>query len=153
MLVNKKENWDSYYQEQANQTISTQVKENSRPNLALRAKCFATVLLLAAIAIVFTIQSEAMIRAGYTLVQSKAQLAKVEKENEQLHLDIAKLKSPQRIQTIATSELGMVLPKNIYYAVNETATVSPAAPPEEKSLTNQLIGFVKAARAEAHKAR
>lgn len=153
MLVKRKEDWELYSQETNQETLSARVKYTERPNIALRAKFFITVILLSAIAIMFTVQSEAIIRAGYNLVQTKAQLAKVEKENQLLRLDIAKLKSPQRIKQIATSELGMVIPNNIYYAVNEPKAAEKVPAKETASLSDQLVNLVKSAKAEASKTR
>lgn len=44
------------------------------------------------------------------------QLNSLKEENNFLHLDIAHLKSPDRIQEIATKKLGMVLPDKFFFA-------------------------------------
>ena len=112
MLVNRKQHID-VYEEQLAPTI---VKSLPKLNIELRGKCLFTVLLIAAIAIFITMRSEAIIRSGYELVQMKSQALSLQRENELLRLDIAKLKSPQRIQAIATIELGMVMPQTVYCA-------------------------------------
>ncbi len=112
MLVNRKQQSDIYQQ-----SVSIPV---ARPlpklDIALRGKCLMTVLLVAAVAVVVTVRSESIVRAGYELVQMKSQSLSLQKENELLRLEIARLKSPQRIQEIATVELGMVVPQHVYYA-------------------------------------
>jgi cell division protein FtsL len=76
------------------------------------------VVIFAVIAITF--QSASLIQSGYDLVQLKGQAAQLEKNNELLRLDIAKLKSPERIQQIATDQLGLVQSKNTYYGTKNT---------------------------------
>ena len=149
MLVSRKQEWD-VYQEELAPAIPT-IKPSV--DTALRAKCLTVVVLLAIIAMFITIRSEAIIRTGYDLVQIKAQLIKAEKENELLRLDIAKLKSPQRIQSIAVTELGMVVPPTIYCAANSEKT-TPSNPVEntgDQSLWGSLTNALKAGKAEASK--
>jgi cell division protein FtsL len=112
MLVRKKQEWDIYQ----DSTIPSAAKPLSKPNNKLRFRCLKFFCLAVIIAMITLIQSEMIIRSGYSLVQTKIQMTQLEKDNEQLRLKIAKLKSPQRIQQISIDELGMVLPKNIYYA-------------------------------------
>ncbi|GMA99705.1 cell division protein FtsL [Pelosinus sp. IPA-1] len=113
MLVNKKQDWTIYQQQEVPSINKTKLM---KPDIALRVKCLTTVMIVAVAAFFLTVSSEAIIRSGYELVKMKSQVVKLEKENELLQLDIAKLRSPQRIQTIATSELGMVMPQSIYRA-------------------------------------
>ncbi|VBB06226.1 cell division protein ftsl [Lucifera butyrica] len=149
MLVSKRQDWDQY----AEQPVSIPAPA-PRLNVGLRNKCFIVVFIGAIMAMVITARSEAIIRAGYDLVQVKAQVAGLEKQNELLRLDIAKLKSPQRIQAIATKELGMVVPTNVYCAAakpqkNSAAGINVAE--KEQSVTSQVANMVKTARAEASK--
>lgn len=128
MLVNRKEQIDVYQQHEAPPVI----KRSPKLDIALRAKCLVTVILVAAIAMFATVRSEAIIRAGYDLVQTKSQALSIQRENELLRLEIAKLKSPQRIQSIATAELGMVVPQKVYCAENIPKNVQPNTEKEKK---------------------
>lgn len=133
MLVNRKQQSDVYQQHETPPVIKCVPKLD----IALRAKCLVTVILVAAIAIFATVRSEAIIRAGYDLVQMKSKALSMQKENELLRLDIAKLKSPQRIQSIATAELGMVIPQKVYCAENSPKSVKPNTE-KEKTLFSQV---------------
>lgn len=53
---------------------------------------------------------------GYELIAVQKQAAQLEQENERLRIDIAKLKSPERIKTIAEDQLGMEVPRQTYFA-------------------------------------
>ena len=157
MLVNKKQEWD-IYEQQPGASNAENVSKNRQPNIALRSKCFITVIMVAIIAMFVTVQSEAIVRSGYNLVQMKAQLAKIDKENESLRLDIAKLKSPQRIQQIATSELGMVIPQNVYCATNTDVSKNQEQKTgksvnEERNMAGQVTNFLNTGKAEASKGR
>jgi cell division protein FtsL len=143
MLVDKKEQWYIYEEEAPLAKTPQQNKRIVRTNCALRAKCLVTLILVALFAGYFTVQSEAIIRSGYALVQTKAALAKAERENETLKLDIARLKSPQRIQQIAINEMGMIVPKNMYSIYSPAKPSASAAPQPEKTVAGQALAYLK----------
>ena len=111
MLVNRKENWE-IYQEPATPATKPAV----RVNTAKKSNCMLFIGVVAILSMLVTLQSAIIVKAGYELVQVKAQVVQKEKANDSLRLDIAKLKSPQRIQQIAMQDLGMVVPKTVYHA-------------------------------------
>ena len=138
MLANRKQQNDVYQQ----QETPTIIRSLPKLDIALRTKCLITVLLVAAVAIFVTVRSEAIIRAGYDLVQLKSQALSLQRENELLRLDIAKLKSPQRIQNIATAELGLVMPQNVYRA-ESIPTNGQSTAGKGKNLVSQVVNTVK----------
>jgi cell division protein FtsL len=148
MLVNRKQEWVEF--EQPEQGRKTAVAASMRRDNGLKRKCLQLILLVAAAAMIVTVQSEITVRAGYDLVDLKAQAAKLDKENELLRLDIARLKSPERIQQIATRDLGMVVPQNTYYA---TAKPEPGQPGGQVASNQPAKGLVIVNKAEASKAR
>jgi cell division protein FtsL len=113
MLVSKKQEWELI--EQPDEQIVPSLPR-TRLDVQRRRKYFVFVTVLALMAVILTVQSEFVVRSGYELVKMKTQVASLEKENEVLHLDVAKLKSPARIERIAKKELGMVLPSVVYHA-------------------------------------
>lgn len=131
MLVNRKQQYDIYQQQES----APVVRDLPKLDIALRVKCLITVLLIAAVAVVVTVRSESIVRAGYELVQLKSQALNVQKENELLRLEIAKLKSPQRIQKIATVELGMVMPQNVYYAESLPQSTQSTSPKDKNMVS------------------
>jgi cell division protein FtsL len=151
MLVQKKQELYVYEQEAA----SPAPKIVQKADKQLRVKCLILVSMAILIAVVTTMQSAAIVQAGYDLVKVKSQVAKLEKENELLRLDIAKLKSPQRIEAIAMNELGMVIPRNAYFAVAATpsADQSLTVPVQPESIAEQMLSAIKVHKAEASKGR
>jgi len=138
MLVNKQIDY-TLYQEQ---TVQPARSKQSKPDLKLRVRCLTIVVLAAVLMMVVAIQREMIVRSGYGLVELKNQIAQLERDNERLRLDIAKMKSPQRIQQIAITQLGMVKPQGVYCAstglnTDSKATQLAADKQSGSSLTNR----------------
>ncbi|WP_094605649.1 Cell division protein FtsL [Sporomusa silvacetica DSM 10669] len=152
MLVHKKQEIPVCEQETALPTPKIVRKADKR----LRAKCLMLVILAAIMAAVTTMQSATIIQAGYDLVKVKSQVAKIEKENELLRLDIAKLKSPQRIEEFATKNLGMVVPRNAYYATTvmpDSSQSQPTAVDSNDRIADKVLSAIKVHTVEASKGR
>jgi len=151
MLVHKKQEVYVYEQE----TASPAPKIVQKVDRRLRVKCLTLVVFAAVIAAATTMQRAAIVEAGYELVKIKGHAAKVEKENEFLRLDIAKLKSPQRIDEIAVTQLGMVLPKNAYFASAATPANSQSqlVSAGDSSVTEKILSALKVNKAEASQGR
>ena len=114
MLAERKREFELYYEEEV-QVSSIDTKLKVKTNVELRNKCLILVSLILFLAMVTMVRSEMVIRNGYELVELKGQVNKLDQDNERLKLDIAKLKSPERIQTIAVGKLGMTIPQNVYF--------------------------------------
>jgi cell division protein FtsL len=71
---------------------------------------------LAIMALVLTARCAISANRGYELVRTQQQAQELEQENERLKLEIAHMKSPERIKEIATKKLGMEMPQHVYYA-------------------------------------
>ena len=91
---------------------------HSRPKLNknLRSRCQIAFIIISILAMLVTIRSGISASRGYALVATQNQAQQLEQENERLRVEIAKLKSPQRIKQIASDELGMVVPKKMYFS-------------------------------------
>lgn len=95
------------------------VKKTEQPtalNTRLRSRCRMLFVLFAVLAMAVTVRSGISASRGYALVAVQTQAQTLEQENERLRVEIAKLKSPQRIRTIAETELGMQTPQKVYFA-------------------------------------
>ena len=93
------------------QVISNRSKLNTR----LRSRCRWALLIIAVLAMLVTFRSGLSASRGYALVATQNEATALEQENERLRIEIARLKSPQRISRIAEEELGMVVPKKMYF--------------------------------------
>lgn len=85
-------------------------------NNALRSRCIILFVVVSLLAGFFILRSGVAASNAYHLNQIKNQATKLEAENSRLHLEIAHLKSPERIQSIATKDLGMILPDKFFFA-------------------------------------
>ena len=83
---------------------------------ATRSHCQILFLVAAVMALLVTVGSGVSASRGYALVATQNQAEQLEQENERLRIENAKLKAPQRIKDIAEGELGMTVPKKIYFA-------------------------------------
>jgi cell division protein FtsL len=70
-----------------------------------------------------------IVRHGYVIQRLEQQRATLEEGNRRLRLEIEELRGPQRIERIATEELGLIAPDGHRAIVIER--VVPSAPPEK----------------------
>ena len=91
---------------------------HGRPKLdkILRERCRLAFVIISILAMLVVIRSGISASRGYALVATQNQAQQIEQENERLKIEIAKLKSPQRIKQIAADELGMDVPNKIYFS-------------------------------------
>ena len=78
-----------------------------------RRECFSLLglgVLVFLFVLLFSWQHFQCVRDGYRIEQLKAQRAALEEWNHQLRLEQAALADPQRIDTLARKDLGMVSP-------------------------------------------
>ena len=81
----------------------------------LRRQIVLICMIVAGVMISQIAQRELIVRGSYELVSIKNQVNNLQKENEFLKIELAGLSSPERIQQIATKELGMVVPDRVHY--------------------------------------
>ena len=144
MLVDRKQEWTQYSPPESPKSASEKQRRLSKPDKGFSQKCLKLVAVAIAAAMMITVQSEAMVRAGYDLVQMKKEAAKVEKDNDALRLEIAKLKSPQRIVRIASNELGMVKPQTAYFATAKATEVHSSGGNSGTTAKNALESVAQA---------
>lgn len=99
------------------------VEERSRtraraPNRT-RQKALLLGLVLLAIALAFgkTLLAVQLVIKGYELDALKQEISTMQRDNERLQLEVARLKAPERVAQVATTRLGMVEPVagQLYY--------------------------------------
>lgn len=123
----------------------------AKPRRCLRTECVVSAVIVGLLAMFVTWGSSAIVRAGYDLVQARASLSKVEKQNEILRLEMAQLKSPQRIQAIAMGQLGMIKPKAVYIVAKQSPNNKPVHGEAVETVTARRSILFGNSRAEAHK--
>lgn len=101
--------------ENKNTVLKEKRLESLNINTALRSRCFTLVIVTALMASIVALGNQLIASRGYELVQAKQAAERLELENEHLKVDIAQLKSPQRIKDIAIRQLGMVVPESVYF--------------------------------------
>ena len=96
--------------------IPTRPQRRVRLNTHLRSRCLLLLVLLSVMAMVVTVRSGMSASRGYELVQMQQETTRLEQENERLRIEIAQMKSPERIKTFAAKDLGMTVPQKVYFA-------------------------------------
>ncbi|MBO6178396.1 MAG: cell division protein FtsL [Selenomonadaceae bacterium] len=84
-------------------------------NRPMRSKFRLFFVAFTILAMAVTIRSGISASRGYMLVNTYNQAQEIEQENARLKIEIAHLKSPQRIRDIAVRELGMEEASKVYY--------------------------------------
>ncbi|MBR1805605.1 MAG: cell division protein FtsL [Selenomonadaceae bacterium] len=92
------------------------IQGRPRLNHLLRSRCRVFFIVFAILAMAVVVRSGISASRGYALVATNNQAQQLELENERLRVEIAKLKSPERIKRIAEDELGMVVPRKMYFS-------------------------------------
>lgn len=100
----------------ANEASLTLISKRPRLNHLLRSRCRVAFVVFAIFAMAVVIRSGICASRGYALVATQNQAQQLELENERLRVEIAQLKSPQRIKQIAEDELGMIVPRKMYFS-------------------------------------
>lgn len=94
----------------------TLIKARPSLNHLLRSRCRIAFVVFAILAMAVVIRSGISASRGYALVATQTEAQQLELENERLRVEIAQLKSPQRIKQIAEDELGMIVPRKMYFS-------------------------------------
>ena len=84
-------------------------------NKPLRSRCRTAFILFTVLAMAVTIRSGISASRGYVLVDTQQKAQTLEQENERLRIEIARLKAPDRIKSIAENALGMQVPTAVYF--------------------------------------
>ena len=93
----------------------TLIDGRPRLNHLLRSRFRIFILVFSIFAMIVTIRHGISASRGYALVATQSQAEQLELENERLRVEIAQLKSPDRIKHIAEEKLGMVVPRKMYF--------------------------------------
>ena len=144
MLVKERVVIEEPYEEYAHKkqsapSVRTKIVRKTKPNRLLRS--VAGILALVVVASTLTMcMSAQSYDATKALRTDKETLAKLVKENEHLQLDLARLKSPERIQAIAKDELKMSVPKVDYRPTTRTvAAPTPQVQLPKQTATNNIV--------------
>lgn len=106
----------SQAQNKPNEAELTLIEGRPRLNHLLRSRCRVFFVVFTILAMAVVVRSGISASRGYALVATQNQAQQLELENERLRVEIAQLKSPQRIKQIAEEELGMIVPRKMYFS-------------------------------------
>jgi cell division protein FtsL len=81
-----------------------------------------------ALAMLYTYQTTRIISLGYQADTMQSSVSDMQSENNQLELEVAELQTPERVEQIATTKLGMQEPQDFIIASFSPEQVSPQEP-------------------------
>ena len=81
---------------------------------------FLLVTILAVLGVFYALNAY-LVQQSYEMQRLRSDIIALEKSNEVMRLEVAKLESPLRIQHIAETRLGMHVPKHAIYGSHDTA--------------------------------
>ena len=116
LKIQSRANYSVNYQAAEERSQFRLIKRRPKLNHLLRSRCRVAFLVIAIFAMLVVVRSGISASRGYLLVATQTQAETLEHENERLRIEIAKLKSPSRIKQIAAEELGMAVPKKMYFS-------------------------------------
>jgi len=113
-----KTQYENQPQNQAASSEASLTLISSRPRLnhLLRSRFRMFFAIFAVLAMAVVIRSGISASRGYALIATQNQAQQLELENERLRVEIAQLKSPERIKKIAEEQLGMKVPPKMYFS-------------------------------------
>jgi len=122
-----------------------------RPRLSPMVGATVMAVLLTLPPLLYVAQRAQWAEAGYAILRLERELMQLRAENARLLVQASALKSPQRIEYYATTELGMAPPRQRQLA---TITVGPVVaqvevPAERPGVLRQLASWFGRSEAEA----
>lgn len=104
------------------------------PNLAVRKCAVLTMIVLAGFTLVmlYTYQTTRIITLGYQADAVQSSIKDLQTQNNQMELEVAELQTPERVEQIATTRLGMQEPQNFMIASFSPGSVSQESQSEIK---------------------
>jgi len=108
-------------------------------NLAVRKCALLTLIILAGFVLVmlYTFQATRIIALGYQADNMQKSVSNLQTENNQMELEVAELQTPERVEQIATTKLGMQEPHDFLIASFSPGQGSSQEPQtEDKSQAN-----------------
>ncbi len=130
------------------------LRDRPTPRRRSRRHPMAAAMVVAALAILpallFVQQRTEAAKTGYSILHLQRELAQLEGEHARLQATVSTLKSPQRIERIATTELGMVPPRQRQLAAITTAPAVAETPPPAPSLAQRIGAWLGFGEAQAH---
>jgi len=109
----------------ARQRVEESNQTHTRSQNRSRKKILLLGLVLLAIVLAFgkTFLAVQLVIKGYELDALKREITTMQRDNERLQLEVARLKAPERVAQVATTRLGMVEPGTgqLYYVPGKVA--------------------------------
>lgn len=122
ILAKEKYDYRSWEAQSLNPVRKKQRKAVKQKKIQTKMGYLLIVVLAFAIGVIIASRYTQLIVAGYQLDKLNGELAVLQQENQQLNVELNKLKSLNRIEQIATVKLGMVEPDKVQFVAGLDAS-------------------------------
>jgi cell division protein FtsL len=110
LVAQKRQQQPSFYDQQRTKRKTGLHKQHKLSVAARKLKMFAVVFILAIVSVALITHYTYMIQVNYQIERSLQELNSLQKAQQHLKLEIATLRSPDRLERIALDEIGMKYP-------------------------------------------
>ncbi|NPV26570.1 MAG: septum formation initiator family protein [Firmicutes bacterium] len=143
--------YDYYELSRNNPTPQRRAKLTHRRKVGLKVLLVGAVLSGFVFGLVLTFYYLYSVRLGYQVVALQNEIASIKKENAYLELEVARLKSLDRIEQVATTRLGMVKPQEVeMLQVARNQPVSPGKGASTLAANKQAASALEAPTKNRH---
>ncbi len=132
--------YQPYYQEQLQPQRQRKVRIKKRPS-----PLFVVILGISLISMMFltglsyTYLKARIAHLNWQINQGKKDIAAMQVQNEKLKLEIARLKSLDRIEKLATAQMGMIKDPGVEYLAMKAASSPVQASQTERELPEEIV--------------
>lgn len=120
-------------------------RKNKKNNVKNKLKLIFSIGLLTVFSFIILTRYAAITKMTYNIRSIKSDVAKMQKLNENITVEIAKQNNIRSVEKLATGKYGMVMPesKNVVYVdVKPLTPLKSETKTTSNSLFNKIIGFI-----------
>ncbi len=117
-------------------------RKNTNNRLKLKLKVVRSIMVIAFISLLTLTRFASMIRLTYDIREVKADIKKVQEENENTRVQMAKMSSIKSIEDTAINKLGMIIPDKgqiVYMEVEPLTALTEKSEAGKKTAFNDLV--------------
>jgi len=117
LVAKKRTQYTSFYDQQRSKRKITEARELRARKAAKKISMFGVVAAFAAASIMLVAHYTTMISVNYQIDRSRSELRSLQDRQQHLKLEIASLRSPERLERIALEEIGMQYPQQSQFII------------------------------------
>lgn len=122
------------------------VKQKAKKrNVKNKLKLMVSIVIITICSFGILTRYAAITKKTYNIRSIKSDISKMQKQNENISVDIAKQNNIRSIETVAVGQYGMVMPENnslVYVDVKPLTPLKAETPTNSNSFFHKILGFI-----------